>query len=169
LSRDQFKEGYVNTFNMKHDGLPKETNGIVNQVFFGAVVSMLRGKVSLIIEAAFQHKIWNLYVPSILEIADLRILICDLDAETSARRHLERGLANPKREFYHGDKRVTVYRETGQFSAGGKYEPPRYSVPTLSVSTKDGYNPGIDLIEHFVTSDQQSTQPDAFGASCLSR
>jgi len=155
LSRDQFKEGYVNTFKMKHDGLPKETNGIVNEVFFEVAIAMLKGKVSLIIEAAFQHKNWNLVVPSICEIADLRILICDLDAETSARRHLERGLANPKREFYHGDKRVAIYRETGHFAPGGKYDPPRYEVPTLSVSTRDGYDPGIELIEDFITDAQQ--------------
>jgi len=161
LSRDRFKEGYVNTFNMKHDSLPKETNGIVNEVFFEVVITMLKGKVSLVIEAAFQHKNWNLVVPSILEIADLRILICDLDSETSARRHLERGLANPKREFYHGDKRVAVYRQTGHFAPGGKYDPPIYDVPTLCVNTKNGYDPGIEVIEKFITSAQQGGEPDA--------
>lgn len=115
-------------------------------------------------EAAFQHKNWDLVVPSIREIADLRILVCDLDAETSARRHLDRGLANPKREFYHGDKRVAIYRETGHCSPGGKYNPPIYEVPTLYISTKDGYHPGIELITDFLTDAQQGAQPDVFGA-----
>ncbi len=150
LSRDEFKEGYVNTFRIRHDELPPETNGVVNQVFFRTILGMLEGKVSLLIEAAFDHAIWDYVVPDIRKVADLTILLCDLDAETSARRHLDRGLTNPKREFYHGDKRVSVFRETGVFLPGGPYEPPRYDVPTLAVSTRDGYDPGLDEIERFV-------------------
>ena len=150
ISRDEFKEGYVNTFGVKHNELPKETNGIVNQVFFKTILGMLKGDISVIIEAAFGHSIWNHIVPDIMQIADLSIIICDLDAETSARRHLERGLANPKREFYHGDKRVSIFRETGTFEPGGEYIPPTYDVPTLKVSTLDGYVPSLVDIEGFI-------------------
>lgn len=150
ISRDEFKEGYVNTFGVKHNDLPKETNGIVNQVFFQTILDMLNGKVSLIIEAAFDHNIWNYIVPDIMKHANLFIVICNLDAELSARRHLERGLANPKREFYHGDKRVSVFRETGKFEPGGEYNPPKYDVPTLNVSTADGYNPPLAEVELFI-------------------
>ncbi len=61
ISRDEFKEGYVNTFGVKHDKLPKETNGVVNQVFFDTILNMLKGNISLIIEAAFDHKNMGLY------------------------------------------------------------------------------------------------------------
>jgi len=30
VSRDEFKEGYVNTFRTHHNELPPETNGVVN-------------------------------------------------------------------------------------------------------------------------------------------
>jgi tRNA uridine 5-carbamoylmethylation protein Kti12 len=104
ISRDEIKEGYVNTFEVKHDLLPKETNRVVNDIFKKVVVDLLESKVSLIIEAAFDHKIWEYFIPDFLKISDLYILVCDLDAKKSARRHLERGLANPKREYFHGDK-----------------------------------------------------------------
>jgi hypothetical protein len=106
----------------------------------------LKGNVSVVAEAAFQHKLWNLVVPKIQQVAQTFIVICELDAETSARRHLERGLNDPNREFFHGDKRVSVYRETGQFSPGGPYDAPHFDVPTLRVSTRDGYVPGIEEI-----------------------
>lgn len=150
ISRDEIKEGYVNSFGVKHDLLPKETNGVVNQVFFKTLLDLLKGRVSIIIEAAFDHAVWDYVIPDIMKVAKAYIIVCDLDADTSARRHLERGLANPKREFYHGDKRVAVFRETGVFEPGGEYIAPKYDVPTLFVSTLDGYNPDMKEIEKFV-------------------
>lgn len=150
ISRDEIKEGYVNTFGVKHDQLPEDTNGVVNQVWFDAITALLRGRVSVIIEAAFQHRIWNHFLPPIMDVSSTYIVVCELSAQRSAMRHLERGLANPKREFYHGDKRVAIYRETGIFEPGGEYEAPMFDVPTLFVSTIDGYTPSIDEIVAFV-------------------
>ena len=150
ISRDEIKEGYVNTFGIKHDRLPQNTNGIVNEAFFETLLNLLRSNVSILVEAAFQHQLWDLIIPRINEIALTYIIICDLSAKTSARRHLERGLANPHREFYHGDQRVIIFRETGRFEAGGAYTPPQYDVPTLTVSTLDGYAPSLDQIGEFI-------------------
>ena len=150
ISRDEIKEGYVNTFGVKHDRLPKDTNGIVNEVFFEAILNLLKGNVSILVEAAFQHKLWDLVVPRINEIALTYIIVCELGAEISAGRHLKRGLADPNREFYHGDKRVVIFRETGEFEPGGEYIPPEYDVPTLGVSTIDGYMPSLEEIVKFV-------------------
>jgi len=58
LSRDEIKEGYVSTFGVKHDRLPEDTNGKVNEVFFGTALDLLRSSVSVVLEAAFQHKLW---------------------------------------------------------------------------------------------------------------
>lgn len=150
VSRDEVKEGYVNTFGVKHDQLPTDTNGVVNEVFFETTLYLLKGNVSVVIEAAFSHRIWSLVVPRIEEVSQPVIVICELDAETSARRHLERGLKDPHREFFHGDKRVSIYRETGRFSPGKPYDAPHFDVPTLVVSTRDGYAPGLEEIESFI-------------------
>ncbi|MEZ4647326.1 MAG: AAA family ATPase [Candidatus Eisenbacteria bacterium] len=150
VSRDEIKEGYVGTFGVRHDQLPKETNGRVNELFFDTVLSLLEGKVSVVAEAAFQHKLWASAIPRLRNVSRVFIVVCDLDAETSARRHLERGLADPNREFFHGDHRVEVYRKTGRFLPGATYDAPHFDVPTLHVSTLEGYMPGIDRIVEFV-------------------
>jgi len=150
ISRDEIKEGYVSTFGVKHDSLPKETNGTVNEIFFETTLNLLKKNVSILVEAAFQHKLWDVVVPRMMEIARTTILVCEAGPELSARRHLERGLADPQREFYHGDKRVALFRETGHFEPGGEYIPPGYSVPTLRVSTVDGYEPSLEEIVAFV-------------------
>jgi predicted kinase len=150
ISRDEIKEGYVNTFGKRHDQLPDTTNGIVSRMFFDTIRSLLAGDVSLVIEAAFQHTMWDRVVPDIIRSAELYIVVCTLDAEQSARRHLERGLADPRREFYHGDRRIETFRKTGRVEAGASYTPPTYDVPTLNVSTVDGYEPDLQAIVNFV-------------------
>jgi adenylate kinase family enzyme len=146
ISRDEIKEGYVNTYGIKHDQLPPETNGLASELFFGLVNQYLAGHISVVIEAAFQHKVWEARMAKILELACAWIVVCSADDDLAAKRHLTRGLENPDREFYHGDKRVGHYRETGEILPPGSYDAPRFNVPTIQVSTDGEYNPSIDEI-----------------------
>ena len=60
--------------------------------------------------------------------------------------NLQRGLEDPKREFYHGDKRVAEYRKTGVVPPVESYAAPQLDAPTLHVSTDGEYVPSIDEI-----------------------
>ena len=146
ISRDEIKEGYVNTFGVRHGQLPPETNGLVSGRFFEIVNQYLEGKISVVIEAAFQHQVWEHRMPKFLELALPVIVLCVADSAVAARRHLQRGLENPGREFYHGDKRVTHYRETGEILAPESYTAPNFDVPTIQVSTDGEYDPSIETI-----------------------
>jgi hypothetical protein len=146
ISRDEIKEGYVNTYGVKHDQLPADTNAIVSDFFFDLVNQYLAHKVSIIIEAAFQHKIWEPRIAKIAEIGCPFIIVCSIDGEIAARRHLQRGLDDPEREFYHGDKRVSFYKSTGVMSPAVPYKAPDFNVPTVYVSTEGVYSPTIDEI-----------------------
>jgi len=146
ISRDRIKEGYVNTYGVKHDELPPETDGLVTDFFFRMVNQYLAGNVSVVIEAAFQHKVWAWRMPQILESAAPIIVLCVIDEMIAARRHLERGLAHPEREFYHSDNRVVHYRKTGEFLLPAGYDAPKFDVPTIEVSTDGEYAPSIDEI-----------------------
>ena len=146
ISRDEIKEGYVNTFGVKHDELPPSTNALVTDLFFDVVNQYLANNVSVVIEAAFQHDVWKPRMPKIIELASTTVVVCSADDEVAARRHLERGLEDPKREFFHGDKRVAHYKETGEILPPANYEPPRFNVPTIQVSTVGEYVPSIEDI-----------------------
>jgi predicted kinase len=152
ISRDEIKEGYVNTFGVKHDQLPSHTNGIVSNFFFDIVCQYLTSKVSVIIEAAFQHEVWEPRMPKILEISQPYIIVCSLSREIAAQRHLQRGLTDPSREFYHGDKRVSIYRATGEMAPSGHYVTPNFNVPTIHVLTENDYSPSLDEIAHQIHS-----------------
>ena len=163
ISRDEIKQGYVNTFGVKHDRLPPDTDGLVTDFFFAIVNQYLAGSISVVIEAAFQHKVWEPRMPRILELASPIIVLCSIDEIAAAKRHLQRGLENPKREFYHSDNRVVHYKKTGEFLLPAGYTAPKLNVPTIEVSTAGEYVPSIDEIVKLIQSldVQQGSTPDA--------
>ena len=169
ISRDEIKEGYVNTDGVKHDQLAPDTDGLVTDLFFGIVDQYLAGNISVLIEAAFQHKVWESRMPKILELASPWIVLCSADGTVAARRHLQRGLENPQREFYHSDNRVVHYRKTGEFLPPASYTAPKFNVPTIHVSTVGEYIPCIDqIVKQIQSSDTQPGDPSAEGSGTTS-
>ena len=149
VCRDAIKEGYVNTHRVKHNELSQDTNRKVTQLFFDIAVHHLSGGVSIVIDAAFQHKLWAANIDVLKDVGDPYIVVCCVPGELAAKRHLQRGLEDPRREHYHGDTRVAEFRETGKIAPPGCYIPPDLNVPKLDVSTVDGYVPSLDEIAKF--------------------
>jgi predicted kinase len=146
ISRDEIKEGYVNTRGVSHNQLPAETNALVSDLFFEIVNRYLAGNISVVIEAAFQHDVWKARLTDILELASPWIVICSLDEASAASRHLQRGLEDEMREYYHGDNRVAHFMNRDQVPPPESYEAPQLNVPTVIVSTEKDYVPSIDEI-----------------------
>jgi predicted kinase len=169
ISRDEIKEGYVNTFGVKHDQLPADANGVVSNLFFEIVDLYLTRMVSVVIEAAFQHKVWAPRIARIIETSSPFMVICTLDGEAAARRHLHRGLNDPHREFYHGDKRVSNYRETGILGPPADYVAPEFEVPTVHVSTEESCSPTVDEIVNQIRAQVPRNRMNSGNNACMSR
>jgi len=152
ILRDEIKEGYVSTFGAKHDELPPETNRLVTDFFFDIVNQYLASTVSIVIEAAFQHHVWEPRMPKILELSDAWLVLCSVGDELAASRYFQRGLDNPIREFYHGDNRLAHYRKTGEILPSADYATPRFNIPTIEVSTDGAYNPSLEEMVKQITS-----------------
>ena len=145
ISRDRIKEGYVHTCRKGHDVLSKETNKIVNEIFFETIHLLLKSRVSLIIEAAFQHRLWSEKLVQFMDQADIHILICKVDDALAHKRYLERGIDNPLREYFHGDVGVSEHRNHETVSIL-PYEEPEIDVPTYYIDTKNNYEPSIEVL-----------------------
>ncbi|MFK7803926.1 MAG: AAA family ATPase [Anaerolineae bacterium] len=137
ISRDALKEGYVNTFGVEHDALPSDTNRLVSDLFFEIVNQHLAGNISIVIEAAFQHHVWQLHMAQIQNLSEPFIIICTVNASTATQRRQQRLLDDPGRAFYHGDKHNPSL---------ARYAPPELEIPTLTVSTEGGYTPSFKSI-----------------------
>ncbi len=145
LSRDALKEGYVHTSGMRHNELPADTNKLVTDLFFKTLKDLLENNVSIIAEAAFQHKVWEGKLEALSKVAGIQILICQTDPKIAKERFIKRGLEDSRREYFHGDKAVQDARD-GKDITIAEYEPPELSFPTMIVDTTNDYVPSINEI-----------------------
>ena len=113
--------------------------------FFDALALLFGRGVTVVAEAAFQHKVWAPRLEPLRAVARVRVVLCELDAERALARRLARGLGDPARARFHpeGEGRDRPARSTGSYDA------PRLGVPTLRVDTSDGYRPAFEAIVEF--------------------
>ena len=145
LSRDAVKEGLVHTWGTPHRALPEEANLTATNTFFELLSQMLNRGVSVIAEAAFQHPIWAQRLAVLEHSADIRIVVCTPPATVALERFLERGLADDKRLYFHGDKGVVMARQ-GLRPQPGTYRAPSLPYPTFTVDTSNGYAPALEQL-----------------------
>lgn len=131
ISRDSIKEGYVHTMGMPGDQLPGSGNSETNAAFFDVLKLFLNHGISCIAEAAFQHKLWSMYLPPFLEKADVRLLICRLDSQLAMNRFLDRGMSDPTRLHFHGDKGVRMW-QSGIIPETWTWDEPHLDIPYFS-------------------------------------
>lgn len=144
VCRDEIKEGLVCT-----TGDASETGGDIQRyatdVFFEALALLLGRGITVVAEAAFQHKVWAPRLEPLLAVARVRILVCELDEERALARRIARGLEDPERAWFHPNE--AARNRTGVSTVS--YDPPRLEVPTLRVDTSDGYWPAFEAIVEF--------------------
>jgi predicted kinase len=141
VSRDEIKEGLVSTA-----GEGGEPGGDLQRhatdAFFDTLALLLGRGVSVVAEAAFQHKVWAPRLEPLETVARVRVVLCEINPEQAVSRRLARGRNDPARLWFHPE-------EAGRDRATGSFDPPRLGVPTLRVDTSDGYQPAIETIVEF--------------------
>lgn len=144
----------MNTFNSNHVALGNDANWEIYETFFQTAELMVSKGISLVIEAAFQHKLWAPKLEHLQNLSRMTIVVCTVDPLLARSRFMARSLSDPTRERFHGDRAVHAAKE-GTWLPIGDYYPPRLITPTLCVDTTDGYRPGMEEIVSFA---MQSTR-----------
>jgi predicted kinase len=141
IVRDEIKEGLVNT--TAQTGQPRDDiQRLAYDAFFDTIRLLVDRRITLVAEAAFQHKLWEPKLQPLRQIARIRIIVCQIDPKLARQRHIERGLADPKRQRFHDDLAM-------QELPIGEYDPPHLDVPTLRVDTTNAYLPEFQQIVEF--------------------
>lgn len=148
LCRDEFKEGYVHTLGGSHASLGQDINVRLFNIFFETVDFVVSKGLSVVIEAAFQHKLWAPKLTHLAEIATVSIIVCTVEPKLARSRWIERSVANAARERFHGENAVLAANAGAELPIG-EYDPPHLDLPTLAVDTTDGYNPTLEQIASF--------------------
>ena len=149
LSRDAFKEGYVNTVKLNHVQLGNAVNLNIYETFFKAVELLISNRISVIIEAAFQDKLWKPKLLSLSDRAEIKIIICNTSPDIAKTRFADRLLNDPDRNKFHGDKFLNSGKERDRLMTD-HYDPVNIDAPTLEVDTTENYNPGLGEIISFI-------------------
>lgn len=137
LSRDELKEGWVHTRGRPHADLGPDANRTVTAIFFETLELLLGRGVTLVAEAAFQHKLWAPALERLAPLADIRIIICSPPAEVAQTRAAARDAADPRRLHFHGAP------------AAATYDPPRLPFPTREIDTSQASAPDLDALAAF--------------------
>ncbi|OQP40062.1 hypothetical protein A4H97_17770 [Niastella yeongjuensis] len=147
VSRDELKEGLINTLGVSHSQLNKPIDLQVYEIFFETIALLLSKGISLVIEAAFQDKLWRPKLTNLLQQATIRIIVCKTDTALIRERFATRLLNNPGREQFHGDQSLNEEQFALLIE---NYQPVNMEIPTLQVDTTNQYNPDMEVVIQFV-------------------
>lgn len=140
VSRDAIKEGMV----LSHPGFVPATSDPLTRrtygVFFDTIALLLRAEVTLVAEAAFQHRLWSPGLETMADLASVTIIRCQVADETARRRQQHR-LATQGIRAAHADAQ--------HLAEAGTFDQIHLAAPTLDVDTTDGWRPDLPAIIEF--------------------
>ena len=154
VSRDELKEGYINTVNVSHNQSGDSSAAHIYEVFFHVIEFLILKGISVIAEAAFQDKLWKPKLLNLLPDAEIKVIICEINPELARLRFKNRLENEPDRIKFHGDHLL----EENSSLLTMDYKPLTMNVPTLGVDTTDGYKPEIEEIIKFIKSERASAK-----------
>lgn len=148
ISRDEIKEGVMRTG--AWDALPPADRALhVSRTFIETIGFLAERSVSVVAEAAFQHRLWSEWLTPLRDKAWVRIVVCDVTPEVALMRRITRHQEDPQRERLHPDDTVQAILagKTDPSDAFAGYMPPHLPVPTLVVDTSAAeYHPDLTAI-----------------------
>ncbi|WP_431727420.1 ATP-binding protein [Verrucosispora sp. TAA-831] len=108
---------------------------------------MVTAGVTTVAEAAFQDRLWHPGLEPLVGIADIRVVHCQVSAQTAfdrvRRRQDEVATRRAHADAHLGGRQTHAVRHH-------EFQPVRLDVPEIEVDASDGYRPGLDEIVAFV-------------------
>ena len=147
LSRDELKEGLINTLRTSHSQLDSPVDLHVYETFFETIELLISKGTSLVVEAAFQDKLWRPKLLSLLPNATVKIIICKTNLELIKTRFANRLSNDPGREKFHGDQSLNAEQIASLID---NYKPVNMEVATLEVDTSHDYDPDMEEMINFI-------------------
>jgi predicted kinase len=150
VCRDEIKEGMAHAADAEFQGghgdpLTQRTF----PVFFDVVRTLLGAGVTVVAEAAFQDRLWRPALEPLAELAQLRVVRCQVDAAVSFKRAVDRAAGSAHRRRAHGDS--TAGTELAHWEeAFRSFEHISLPAPAIEVDTTDGYAPALTEVLAFV-------------------
>lgn len=145
ICRDEIKEGMVHAHGPGFvAGTSDPLTARTFPLFFDTLRLLLEGGVTVVGEAAFQHKVWNLGLERLHGLGEIRVIRCTADDEVMLQRRRRRREEVATRAA-HADGDV--------MKIATDWDAIHIDAPTLDVDTTDGYAPDLEVIADIAGSD----------------
>ncbi|WP_058042968.1 AAA family ATPase [Streptomyces roseifaciens] len=147
IIRDEIKQGMVLASPGYRAGGDDPLNYPTLDAFFEVTQVLLRANVSIVIEAAFQDRLWRPNLEPLVALAHIRVIRCTTPTDIAHDRIVNRVQESGHRAA-HADHDLLEAIASGEHSLDS-FVPISLDVPTLKVDTSDGYEPGFKDIVSF--------------------
>jgi predicted kinase len=146
ICRDEIKEGMVHAHGPGFEAAPGDplTQRTVD-VFFEVLRDLLAGGTSVVAEAAFQDRLWRHGLEPLLELAELRVIHCCVEAAIAWERAAQSRA--PRAAHAVGAHVASLDAWTEHVAS---FQPISLPAPSIVVETTDGYTPDLAEIVRFV-------------------
>ena len=148
VCRDEIKEGMVHAYGSEF--APQPGDPLTQRTlttFFDVLRVLLAAGVSVVAEAAFQDRLWRAGLEPLSELAELRIVHCNVDAGVAWER-AQRRLNEPARAAHAVGAHLKDFEMWKRDF--GSFERVSIAAPSIDVDTSDGYAPPLVEIVAFV-------------------
>jgi predicted kinase len=149
VCRDEIKEGMVHAQSGFEGGPGDQLSVRTLPLFFEVLRTLLIGGVTVVAEAAFQDRLWRPGLEPLAELAQIRIVNCQVDHAVSFDRAVRRSAADGRHRRAHGDSTLGLQAEDWARTFES-FERVSIDAPSIDVDTTDGYEPGLAAIVAFV-------------------
>lgn len=152
ISRDEIKEGIFHTFDQdpklaSKDYVAKSTF----EMFFRVIELFLSSSVTLVAEAAFQDQRWRIGLEPLVPMADMKVVYCTVCPQVALQRVVRRRLE--QHDIRQAPRASADVRIVDAHSPTIlPFEPLSLPLPSLRVTTTDGYDPRLEEIVEFIKS-----------------
>lgn len=145
VSRDEINEGIRRTLGRGSEPPDKDqVAGLTFDAFLRVLALLIDCDVAIVAEAAFRDLRWRACLEPLLPRADLRVIHCVVDAQVARERVLRRLEGREP-----ASPRAGLQAPEPGWAAARPFEPVALPVPSLTVSTADGYHPPFEDIVAF--------------------
>jgi predicted kinase len=148
ICRDELKEGMVHAQGGEFEAAPGDPLTLRTfELFFDVLRVLLTAGVTVVAEAAFQDRLWRPGLELLGELAQLRIVQCNVDAAVGRERRRAADAAGGRAAH----ARIIGEEIEDWQRAYASFERVSILAPSIEVDTTDGYAPDLAEIVDFVS------------------
>lgn len=147
VCRDEIKQGMVRAEPAYEPAADDPLNRRTLTAFFDVLGVLLRAGVTVVAEAAFQDRLWRPNLEPLAGLARIRVIRCAVDAAVGHDR-IARRVEDSAHRAAHADRALLDAIAAGEYMLDS-FVPISLDVPTLTVDTTHGYDPGFQDVLSF--------------------